>query len=577
MWTPHLCGPEETSMIKLGKVLDTDVLIVGGGIGGLMAAIAAGRKGARVILLEKANTRRSGSGATGNDHFTSYYPKVHGDDMAPILKELLDSMLGLCQDTKLSVKMLERSIGIADLWHEWGINMKPFGDDYVFMGHAFPGRPRIFLKYDGHNQKEVLTDQARKAGALILNHHPALELLRDDEGVTGALALDMTGPDPAFTVVRAQKVVLATGATSRLYAPAGTPGWMFNTAFCPACAGAAQAQAWRIGAKLVNMELPNRHAGPKYFARAGKSTWIGIYRYPDGRQLGPFVDKATREVGDITCDVWNSAYTDVLMNGTGPAYLDCSATAPDDMAFMREGMISEGLTALVDHMDREGIDPQRHAVEFMQYEPIFMSRGLEIDLDGQTSIPGLYAAGDMVGNVRCDISGAAIWGWIGGEHAAAHLRRNVSLPAGATDESDWAKERMTYYSAFTERSGGASWKEANLAQQQILGDYAPAGPYRVRSATLLNAGLTYLADLRVHAASGVRASNAHELLRTAETMDLMDNAEVIMHAALERKETRGMHMRSDYTFTNPLLADQFLTVRKEHGRVIPEWRQRWNV
>ena len=561
-------------MIKLGKILDTDVLVVGGGIGGLMAAIAAGRKGARVTLLEKADTRRSGSGATGNDHFTSYYPKLHGKDIAPILKELLDSMLGLCQDTRLSVKMLECSIGIADMWHEWGINMKPFGDDYVFMGHAFPGRPRIFLKYDGHNQKQVLTAEARKAGALILNHHPVLDLLRNDEGVTGALALDMSGPEPAYTVVRAQKIMLATGATSRLYAPAGTPGWMFNTAFCPACAGAAQAQAWRVGAKLVNMELPNRHAGPKYFARAGKSTWIGVYRYPDGRQLGPFVDKATREVGDITCDVWNSAYTDVLMNGTGPAYLDCSGTAPEDMAFMREGMVSEGLTALVDYMDRMGIDPHRHAVEFMQYEPIFMSRGLEIDMDGQTSIPGLYAAGDMVGNVRCDISGAAIWGWIGGEHAAAHINKDVP---DRPEDSSWARERMAYYSAFAERRGGAHWKEANLAQQQILGDYAPAGPYRVRSASLLQAGLTYLKDLRTQAEAQVGAANAHDLLRTAETLDLMDNAEVIMRAALERKETRGMHIRSDYTFTNPLLNDQFLTVRKENERVITEWRQRWNV
>ena len=68
--------------------------------------------------------------------------------------------------------------------------------------------------------------------------------------------------------------------------------------------------------------MPNRHAGPKFFARAGKSTWIGVYRYPNGKLLGPFVDRATRYVGDITCDVWNSAYTDVLLNGSGPAYID---------------------------------------------------------------------------------------------------------------------------------------------------------------------------------------------------------------------------------------------------------------
>lgn len=329
-------------MIPVSKTLETDIAVVGGGIGGLCAAIAAAEGGARVMVLEKANTKRSGSGATGNDHFACYYPKHHGGDIRPILRELLDSLVGLCHDPLLSLRFLERSISIVDKWHEWGINMKPFAEDYVFMGHAYPDRPRIWLKYDGHNQKEALTRQAKKVGVTIVNHHPAVDLMRDEQGITGVLALDVSGESPSFTFVKARKVILATGTANRLYPAAGSPGWPFNTAFCPACAGAAQAQGWRIGAKLVNMELPNRHAGPKFFARAGKSTWIGVYRYPDGKLLGPFVDKATREVGDITCDVWNSAYTDVLMNGTGPAYIDCTDTGPEDMAFMREGMASRG-------------------------------------------------------------------------------------------------------------------------------------------------------------------------------------------------------------------------------------------
>ena len=60
-------------------------------------------------------------------------------------------------------------------------------------------------------------------------------------------------------------------------------------------------------------------------------------------------------------------------------------------------------------------------------------------------------------------------------------------------------------------------------------------------------------------------------------LDLVDVGEALMHAALERKETRDMHRRSDYTFTNPLLADRFLTVRRQGGEVIKEWRPRWNA
>ena len=560
-------------MLGFNEPVSTDVLVVGGGIGGLCAAIASARAGAKTIVAEKADTRRSGSGATGNDHFACYYPKAHGDDIRVILKELRQSLVGAYHDEKLSLRFLEESIHMVDRWQEWGINMKPFGDDYEFMGHAYPGRPRIWLKYDGHNQKQVLTRQAKKEGVEILNHLPVIDLIKIDGAIAGALALDVSKDTPTFTVIRAKKVILSTGTANRLYPAAGSPGWPFNTAFCPACTGAAQAQAWRIGAKMVNMEMPNRHAGPKFFARAGKSTWIGVYKYPDGKLLGPFVDKATRYVGDITCDVWNSAYTDVLMNGSGPAYIDCTKTSKDDLAFMREGMISEGLTTLVDYMDRTGLDVSKHAVEFMQYEPHVIGRGLEIDIDGQTSIPGLYAAGDMVGNFRADIAGAAVYGWIAGCHAGASA---ASAELKEAEKSPWVAERAALYSSFIERDHGAAWKEANLAVQQIMDSYAAAGPHRLRSATLLTAGLKYMADLRKNAVNEIAVPDAHSLMRAIETLDLMDNGEIIMHAALERKETRGMHMRSDYTFTNPLLSDKFLDVWQEDGVVHTEWRQCWN-
>ena len=65
-------------------------------------------------------------------------------------------------------------------------------------------------------------------------------------------------------------------------------------------------------------------------------------------------------------------------------------------------------------------------------------------------------------------------------------------------------------------------------------------------------------------------------MRTIEIFDLMDNACILMHSALERKESRGMHQRADFPFTNPLLANKFLMVRQENGHVITEWRQRWH-
>jgi len=370
-------------------------------------------------------------------------------------------------------------------------------------------------------------------------------------------------------VIRAKSVILAAGCTNRLYSPAASPGMLFNTAFCPANAGAGLASAYRAGAKLVNMEFPNRHAGPKYLARCGKASWIGVYKDPQGKGIGPFVKKPTKELGDITSDVWNSVFTDYHTSGKGPAYIDCTETAPEDIEYMLWGMENEGLTALLNYMNEEGIDVRKHMVEFMQYEPHLIGRGIEIDLDGQSSVPGLYAAGDLVGNFRADISGATIFGWIAGGAAAARAKKIKGFHKA--EQSSLVGDRADFYSALMKRKDGPEWKEANLALQQIMTDYAGI---KVRSETILKAGLKYLGDLKAKALPTLQASNAHTLMRCLEVNDLIDCGEMIFHTALERKETRAMHIRSDFPFTNPLLSDKFLTIRLADGEPQPEWREK---
>ena len=350
-------------MLNVQRILDTDILIVGGGIAGLMAAICAGEQGIATIVAEKAHVRRSGSGATGNDHFLCFMPEIQKITLKEMINEMMAGQVGPWHDTLLTKVFLERTAEMVHRWHSWGINMKPFGPDYVYMGHAFPDRPRMYVKYDGHNQKEILVKKAKENGALFLNHHPVTDLLAEDGRVTGALLMDVREDEPRFTLVRAGAVIMATGCSTRLYPNSMTPAMLFNSGFCPSCAG-GMASAYRIGARLVNMEHPYTHAGTRYFARCGKATWIGVYKYPDGRPIGPFVRRPDREIGDNTSDVWKSVFADLMANGTGPAYLDCTEASPEDLEFMRQGMISEGLTSQLDYMDREGIDPARHAVEF---------------------------------------------------------------------------------------------------------------------------------------------------------------------------------------------------------------------
>jgi succinate dehydrogenase/fumarate reductase flavoprotein subunit len=322
---------------------------------------------------------------------------------------------------------------------------------------------------------------------------------------------------------------------------------------------------------MVNMELPYTHAGPKYFGRCGKATWIGVYRYPDGRPLGPYATRSDTEYGDVTADIWNTAFTDVMMRGQGPVYIDCTDASADDLAYMKKAMADEGLSAMLRYFDEEKVDPARHAVEFMRYEPILHGRGLDVDENGETSVPGLFACGDMVGNAGCGLGLAAWLGWRAGRTAAA---RPDGVPA-AIEALPGIKGRMELLSAFMERPAGPDWREANFALQQLMDDYAPVGPYKVRSETQLQAGLGYLKRLRRKSIGTLKTTCPHTLMRASEVLDLFDCGEAVFAAALERKETRAAHKRADYTFTNPLLADKMLTVQLcDDGSVAAAWRDK---
>ena len=80
------------------EIVEADVLCVGGGIAGLMAAIRASEAGAKVVVADKANTSRSGSAGVGNDHFRCYIPEIHGADIEPIIEGISHSPAGGMRD-----------------------------------------------------------------------------------------------------------------------------------------------------------------------------------------------------------------------------------------------------------------------------------------------------------------------------------------------------------------------------------------------------------------------------------------------------------------------------------------------
>ncbi|MBW1804051.1 MAG: hypothetical protein JRJ85_25370 [Deltaproteobacteria bacterium] len=218
--------------------------------------------------------------------------------------------------------------------------------------------------------------------------------------------------------------------------------------------------------------------------------------------------------------------------------------------------------ALLEHLNEEGIDLRKNPVEFATYD-IRCSGRINLNEKSETSVRGLYVAGD---ECTFGISGAAVFGMIGGENAAALAKE---IPASDISENEnTIEDQKRLIEQLRSRSNGPDWKDANVALQQTMTDYAGL----VRSEAILQAGLRHLMRLREKVHHTLRSKDRWELTRCLEVINLYDLAELIFISALERKESRGLHQRVDYPYTDPLLNGKNLIIKKVDGRHVTEWR-----
>lgn len=541
---------------------ETDVLCVGGGIAGLMGAIRAAEFGVSVVIAEKGNTLYSGSGRAGNDHFWAYIPEYHGPDIDLFIRESMLGQLGymLSGLPKNVVRTwVERSSEMVELWNKFGIPMMQNGK-IDFSGHAFPGHMLTHVKYRGAIQKRILTEQALKRGVTIMDRVMVFDLLGDVQGVTGAVAIDTR--EDRFLVFRAKSIVLGTGLVIRMY-PNVIPTMMANNTRPFTVTGDGRAMAYRLGAELSNMEMISNHAGVKNYARAGQGSWPGVCTGPDGKPTGKYLTKPDIRHGDIIMEVDKRIFQRHAQAGTGPVYMDCRGISDHDYEYLITGLENEGNTGLLEHLKEEGIDLRKNALEFATYE-IRCGGRIESNERAETTIPGLFAAGE---ESTYSISGAAVFGWIGGENAAKFARKRPANDEKAIETQ--IEERKRFVSHFLGNKGVTDWFDANTALSHTLADYA--GP--TRSETMLEAGLKHLRRLKEKLYTMVAARDRWELTRCLEVANLYDLGEILFVAALERKESRGLHQRVDYPYTDPLLNGKILVIKNVKGNPVTQWRE----
>ena len=538
--------------------IKTDVLCIGGGIAGIMAAIRAAELGASVVVAEKGNVQYSGCGRMGNDHFETYIPKEHGSDKDAWIEELLRTAKGEILISKdLLRAQFMKAYDIVKLWDKWGIPMKYKGR-WEFSGHSFPDHPMTHIKYEGRFQKKVLTRQAKKRGVTILNRVMMLDLIRNSNRVIGAIGTHTR--EEKLLIFEAKAVVLGTGKCSRLYPPL-TPGWLFNDPHGGSQSGGGRAMAYRSGAELQNLEMPQRHIGPKYFARFGQATWIGVVKDWYGKPAGTFVSKPDRRYGDMICEVNKLAPEQYTKTGKGPLYMDCTDITAADYKYMMHWMENEGYPAMTEYMEAEGIDFRKHPIEFATYS--LRGGGLIVANEkAETSLKGLYAAGDEAFG---DISAAATFGYIGGENAAKYIQ-NVKQ-ATISKDNQIIKDTQRLIDDIRGHEDGPDWEETNIALQQTMLDYVG----KVRNESLLKQGLQHLRRIKQKTRNTLMAKNPHEVARCLEVLNMLEIGELTFLMALNRKETRGLHVRPDYPFTDPTL-NQAHIIRKIKGENILDWK-----
>ncbi len=533
------------------KTKNTDVLVIGGGLAGCMAAIRARELGVSVMVAEKADTRRSGCAATGIDHCWTYIPEIHGSQLS--LEDLVKdhtAHAGGFVDQEIATFIASHSFErLLDL-ERFGIPIRDSDGKFRLVKkiHRVP----TFLHFAGRELKPKLSRQVRRAGAKIVNRVMVTDLLIKGDRVVGAFGINTRTAE--MTIFRAKSVILSTGNIYRLYM--NRSGQAFNLAFPPHETGDGQAMALRAGAELLNMEFTTFQTGPRNFQRCGRGTFVPG-QVVDGFDQ-PIAKKdvpAAGGQGGLAMDPSVESqhrFEQVLREGRGPIYMDSRGATDEELAVIRWGLENEGNRALLAHMDERGIDIGRDKIELEVYEPKGGSgkAGIGINTRCETSLQGLYAAGDVIGGMTRSVSpGAFTLGWQAGESAAGFAGEMGPVELDGANE-DAIAERRSSWEAILARKGArvASWREAQASMQATMDYYA--GVWRSKS--MLDAGLARLVRLRQEARAELGAGNPHELYRCVEILSLMDCAEAIMASARAREESRfgPEHSRGDYPETD---------------------------
>jgi succinate dehydrogenase/fumarate reductase flavoprotein subunit len=532
--------------MKLDPIaIDTDVLVIGSGAAGMYAAIEAARNGANVLLADRSLIGRGGATvmaqmtvavALGEETPDTW--QHHYDDTIAAGRGLCDEALAqlLCEDAPDCIRELEH----------WGVGWAR-KDGHITATMA-PGhdRPRCvyvdFINTGPAVSKTLRTAMARnpairKAGDLCI-----VDLVVSDGEVTGAVAYHLGTGAPV--VIAAKATVLATGGLTRLYRRNSASANM---------GGDGYALALRAGATLIDMEFvqffPIGHLAPRLVGM-DPIMWDPFRYKLGGRLLNGRMEEFTSRYGSdedgkyvLTRDLATYAIIKEVEAGRGSphggAYLSfehCTAAA-----------LRAAFGPVIDRLAENHIDLTRMAVEVAPIAHYHMG-GVKTDATMATDVPGLYAAGEVVGgaNGANRLSGNAItealvFGRRAGRGAAERTQRTAQPIIKSRD----AAATLDLIRADTKAQPQENTAAMIAHLQAVMADHV--GPFRIgaKLSTALDeiSGLT--AEFGEHP-SGHAAAFDLQRLEWFDLRNMLTVAHAVTATALARTESRGAHQREDF-------------------------------
>lgn len=589
--------------------IETDVLVIGGGIAGCWAAISAARRGVSVALVEKGDTIRSGAGGPGCDHWCNApanpLSNVDPDEWAQHMAEpLYSNGIGIqiqCRENWDTLLEMEQIGGkIRDTKDEY---MGAIGRDentklmisprYTRVHSYMPGsqKPRTFksnpdeklnnvvIRVWGTTFKPALKKECKRLGVNIYDRVMVTSLLTEG-GIQGSRVIGATGFNNRtgeFMVFKSKATVLCTAGDYGLWL-LNTELAGYNTFRSRNMSGDGVAMAWRAGAELVLME----QTGVLTLGTGFKHTWYGGAGDASYENV-PIVDANGKKLpwptqGWADAGAMRPTPEDMtkIINGikTGeyalPFWGDFPAMADIERKVTWNLMLGEESTTknIIDTYGKAGFDPSKHLLQSYQFiEGTSPSQwrnagrgGPVIDWNLKATLDGLYIAGEQTFSAG-DHSYAAATGRYAGRKAADYSQQ---IDESKTSKDQIALEKARIYAPI-KRSDGIEWKELNAGIARTMQYFC--SEYKTES--LLKMGLDSLREIEEVFVPRLYALDPHKLMRSLEDLSLLIHGQIILNASLARQASSQFlnFFRIDYPKVDPPEWNKFVTVKLENGRV----------